>query len=74
MSCEGPVGIPLQSVLGPRSLSRSEAGTAGFLSSADMDLEVPMEFQQGRQDSSLVETCKSLSSRDGKVVSGFLLS
>ena len=54
-SCEGPLGIPLQSFPG----SRSSSGTSGFLSSADMDLSVPMEFQQGSQASSPVETCKS---------------
>ena len=36
-----------------------EAGTSGFLSSADMDLGVPMEFLQRSQASSHVETCKS---------------
>ena len=41
-SCEGPLRIPVQSVLGPRSSFGAEAGTLGFLSSADMDLRVPM--------------------------------
>ena len=41
-SCKGPVRIPLQSVPGPRSSSGAEAGTSGFLSSADMDHEVPL--------------------------------
>ena len=45
-SCERPLWIPLQSVLGPRSSTGVEARTSGFLSSADMDLGVPMEFQQ----------------------------
>ena len=44
---------------GPKSSSGAEAGTSGFLSSADMDLRVPMEFPQGSQASSHVETCKS---------------
>ena len=43
-SCEGPLGIPLQSVPGPRSSSGAEATTSGFLSSDDMDLRVPIEF------------------------------
>ena len=30
-----------------------------FLSSADMELGIPMEFQQGSQASSHVETCES---------------
>ena len=33
-----------------------EAGTSGFLSSADMDLGVPLEFPEGSQASSNVET------------------
>ena len=44
---------------GLKSSSGAEAGTSGFLSSADMDLRVPMELPQGSQASSLVETCKS---------------
>ena len=43
-SCEGPLRIPLQSVQGHTASSRVEARTSGFLSSSDMDLEVPMEF------------------------------
>ena len=53
-----PLGIPLQSVPVHRSSSGVEAGTSGLLSSADMDLRVPMEFQQGSQASSHVETCR----------------
>ena len=52
MSCERPTGIPLQSLPGPRSSSGVEAGTSGFLSSADMDFGVPLEFQQWSQSSS----------------------
>ena len=55
-SCEGPLGIPLQSVPGPRSSSGDEAGTSGILFSADMDLGVPVEFPQGSQASSRLET------------------
>ena len=44
---------------GPRSSSRVEAGTSGFISSAAVDLGVPMEFQQWSQASSPVETWKS---------------
>ena len=51
--------MPLQTVLGQRSSSGLEARTLGFLSSADMDLGVPMEFQQDTQASSRVETFKS---------------
>ena len=51
---KGPLGIPLQLLLGPRSSSGDETGTSGFLSSAEMDLGVPMEFQQVSQASSRV--------------------
>ena len=59
VSCEGLLRITLQSVADPRSSSATEASTSGFLSSADMDLEFPMEFQQWSQASFHVETCKS---------------
>ena len=57
-SCEGPLGIPLQSVLSPKASCGVEAGSKGFLSSADMNLGVPLESPQGSQ-ASRVETCKS---------------
>ena len=44
-SCERPLEICLQSAQGPVSSSRVEPGNSGFLSSANMDLGVPMEFQ-----------------------------
>ena len=56
-SCKGPLGIPLQSVLWPKTLCGVEAGTSGFLSSADMDLAVLLESPQGIQTSSRVGTC-----------------
>ena len=59
MSCEGPLGISLPLDPGPRSSSGAKAGTSGFLSSADMDLRVPKEFQHGSQFTSHVETWKS---------------
>ena len=37
--------IPLQSVQGHSASSQVEAGTLGFLSFADMDLGVLMEFK-----------------------------
>ena len=43
--CEGPLMIPLQSVQGHSASSQVEAGTLGFLSFADMDLGVLMEFK-----------------------------
>ena len=38
VSCEGPLGIPLQSVPDPRSSSGAEAATSDFLFRADMVL------------------------------------
>ena len=35
-SCMGPLGIPLPSMLGPKTLCRVGAGTGRFHSSADM--------------------------------------
>ena len=58
-SCEGPLRIPVQSLLWPRSSSKVEAGTSGFCSHGNMDLGVPLGFTQGSQASSHVETCKS---------------
>ena len=48
-SCDGPLRIPLQLVPGPRSSSGAEATTSCFLSSADMNLVVHMQFQQESQ-------------------------
>ena len=60
-SCEGPLGIPLQSVQGHTASSQIEARTSGCLFSFDMDLGVPMEFQQGSQAPSRVEIWNSAS-------------
>ena len=49
VSCDELYGIPLLSVQDPRSSFGAEAGTLGFLSSADMDLGVTLEFPQGIQ-------------------------
>ena len=59
-SCEGPLRIPLQPLLGSGSSSGVEAGISGLLSSADIDLGAPLEFPQGSQASSQVKTCKSI--------------
>ena len=53
----GPLGIPLPSMLGPKTLCGVSVGTSGFLSSADMDLGVLLESPQGSQSSSLVGAC-----------------
>ena len=45
----GPLGIPLLSMLGPKTLCGVSAGTSAFLSSAVMDLGVLLESPQGSQ-------------------------
>ena len=56
-SSRGPLGIPLPSMPGPKSLSGVGAETCGFLSSADMDLGVLLESPLGSQFSSRVGAC-----------------
>ena len=73
-NCEGLFGIPLQSVLGLRSSSGADTGTSSFLSSADMDLRIPMEFNRGVRPHLVWRHGTLLSSRAVKVVSGFLWS
>ena len=53
----GPLGIPLPSMPGPKTLCGDGAGTSGFLSSADMELEGLLESPQGSQSSSSVVAC-----------------
>ena len=53
----GPLGIPLPSMPGPKTLCGVGAGTRGFLSSADIDLGVLLESPQGSQSSSRVGAC-----------------
>ena len=53
----GPLGIPLPSMLGPKTLCGVSARTCGFLFSADMDLGVLLESPQGSQSSSRVGAC-----------------
>ena len=53
----GPLGIPLPSMPGPKTLCAVSAGTRGFLSRADMDLGELLEFPQGSQSSSRVGAC-----------------
>ena len=43
----GPLGIPLPSIQGPKSLCGVRAGTWGVLSGNDKDLAVLLEFPQG---------------------------
>ena len=53
----GPLRIPLPSMPGPKTLCGDGAGTSGFLSSADKDLEGLLESPQGSQSSSPVVAC-----------------
>ena len=53
----GPLGIPLPSMPGPKTLCEFGAGNLGFLSSADIDLGVLLESPQGCQSSSRVGAC-----------------
>ena len=52
-----PLGIPLPSIPGPKTLCGVGSGTLGFLSSAEMDLGVHLESPQGSQSSSRVGAC-----------------
>ena len=67
----GPLGIPLPSMPGPKTLCGVSAGTLGFLSSADMDLGVLLESPQGSQSSSRGGDARALSSRTVAAVSHF---
>ena len=53
----GPLGIPLPSMPGPKTLCGVGAGTRGFLSRADIDLGVLLESPQESQSSSRVGAC-----------------
>ena len=53
----GPLGIPLPSMPGRKTLCGFGAGTWAFLSSADMYLGVLLESPQGSQSSSRVGAC-----------------
>ena len=67
----GPLGIPLPSMPGPKTLSGVGAETCGFLSSADMDLGVLLESPQESQSSSGWGHARVLSSRALAAVSRF---
>ena len=69
----GPLRIPLPSMPGPKTLCEFGAGNLGFLSSADIDLGVLLEFPQGCQSSSRVGacTCAFLPSCSSRVMLSF---
>ena len=52
-SCEGHVGISLESLSGNRAMSRVQSGNTVFLSSGDRDLGLPISVQLGSQASSV---------------------
>ena len=54
----GPLGIPLPSMAGPKTLCGVGAGTLRFLSRADMDLGVLLESPQGSKYSSPLGACR----------------
>ena len=53
----GPLGIPLETMLGPTTFCGVGVGNGGFLSSADMDLGVLLESPQEIQSSSQEGAC-----------------
>ena len=53
----GPLRIHFPSKPGPKTLCGVGAGTSGFLSSADMNLEVLLESPQGSKSSSPMGVC-----------------
>ena len=56
-SCYGPLGIPLPSMPGPKTLDGVGDRKLGFLSSADMELGVLLESPEGSQSSSRAGAC-----------------
>ena len=67
----GPLGIPLPSMPGPKTLSGVGAETCGVLASADMDLGVLLESPQGSQSSFEWAHARALSFRAVAAVSRF---
>ena len=59
LSCEGPVGISLESLPENRAMSRVQLGNSVFLSSGDRDLGLPIKVQQGSQASPSAEAWNS---------------
>ena len=53
----GPLGIPLETMPGPKTFCGVGVGNGGFLSSADMDFGVLLESPQGSQSSTQEGAC-----------------
>ena len=49
LSCQGHIGIPLESLPVNRAVSRVHSGNSVFLSGGDRDLGLPISFQLGSQ-------------------------
>ena len=67
----GPLGIPLPSMAGPKTLCGVGAETLRFLSRADMDLGVLLESLEGSQSSSRLGHARAFSFRAVAVVSRY---
>ena len=69
----GPLGIPLETMPGPKTFCGVGVGNGGFLSSADMDLGVLLESPPGIQSSSRLRsfTCTFLPSCSSSVTLPF---
>ena len=67
----GPLGIPLPSMPGPKTLCGVGAGTSGFLSSADMDLGVLLESPLGVSPPLVWGHARALTSQAVSAVSRF---
>ena len=67
----GPLGIPLPSMLGPKTLCGVSAGTSGFLSSADMELGELLESPRGVSPHVKWGHARAISSRAEAAVSLF---
>ena len=67
----GPLGIPLPSMPGPKTLCGDGAGTLGFLSSADMNLGVLLSLPRGVSPRLEWGPASALSSRAVAAVSRF---
>ena len=70
-SCEGPLGIPLQSVPGPKSLSGGEPGTCGSFPVLTWILAFHWSFHRGVRPHVDKRHTRPLASRAMAAVSGF---
>ena len=71
VSCKGPLGIPLQSVPGPKSLSGGEPGTCGSFPVLTWILAFHWSFHRGVRPHVDKRHTRPLASRAMAAVSGF---